>query len=72
LFAKQLGRNATVGAAVTIVVAVALRFDWWEGLRGGFGWRWLYSPLPLDKTLLLAAAAIIKGGIATASMQQLH
>jgi hypothetical protein len=30
-----------------VVVAIAIRFDVFEGLRGGYGWRWLYAPRPL-------------------------
>lgn len=27
----------------TIVIGLALLFDWWPMIRGGFGWRWPYA-----------------------------
>ncbi len=32
---------------LTAVLLLAFLFNWWPGLRGGFGWRWPYNPLTL-------------------------
>lgn len=39
-------RNRWLVVAVvgpTIVIGLALLFDWWPMIRGGFGWRWPYA-----------------------------
>lgn len=48
-------RVLLVAALVTVGVAVAIRLDVSEWLRGGYGWRWPYDPLAWLPTLLLAA-----------------
>lgn len=41
-------------AAAVIFIAAVFAFDLTPWVRGGFGWRWEYHPLPLGKWLLPA------------------
>lgn len=40
-------RIPVLAGIATLVVAFAIRIDFSEWLRGGFGWRWPYEPLDL-------------------------
>lgn len=51
----RAGRRLLWGiAAIVIIIAVVFAFDLTPWVRGGFGWRWEYNPLPLPSWLLPA------------------
>jgi len=43
---------------VTAVLLLAFLFDWWPGLRGGYGWRWPYHQPTLDQLPRLGPALL--------------
>jgi hypothetical protein len=53
MFSRRINQIVVASAVLTIAVAVAIRLNVWEGLRGGLGWRWLYSPVAGDRAALV-------------------
>lgn len=47
-------------ALISLLVALALMFNLWEGLRGGYGWRWGYAvPQQVAEWLPTLAALLV-------------
>ncbi|NOG50485.1 MAG: hypothetical protein HND48_14490 [Chloroflexi bacterium] len=48
-------------AALVAAIAVIFAFDLTPWVRGGFGWRWAYDPLPLTAWIVPAAVVAVYG-----------
>ncbi|KXK48264.1 MAG: hypothetical protein UZ13_03878 [Chloroflexi bacterium OLB13] len=48
-------------AALVAAIAVIFAFDLTPWVRGGFGWRWAYDPLPLTAWIVPAAVVTVYG-----------
>jgi hypothetical protein len=46
-------------ALVTLIVAAVFAFDITPWVRGGFGWRWEYAPVPFERVLPLLVSLIV-------------
>jgi Dolichyl-phosphate-mannose-protein mannosyltransferase len=52
-------RAILVIVGLSLLLALALLFDWIPFLRGGFGWQWQYQPAPFVRALPLIVIAVI-------------
>jgi uncharacterized membrane protein (UPF0136 family) len=56
---ERLRQPVTLLSLVSALFALALLVDLHPYLRGGFGWRWPYNPIPVSKMALVAGLAVI-------------
>jgi len=56
---KAVSRPVIIAVSLTLALAVILRFDMSEWVRGGDGWRWQYDVAPAAYSVPLAGALIV-------------
>jgi len=66
----NMRRALSIIVGLSLILALALLFDWIPFLRGGFGWQWQYQPAPFVRALPFIAITVIYLGGAWQLLQR--